>query len=163
MRDHIDSSGRAARATTTAPDPLKDMVKFIAESLMKADADALCKAHQRPDGSGRVNSRNGYRLRRWNTLCGTVDLAIPKLRQGTYFPDWLLGPQQVGARALVTAVADCFVHGASLQKVSDLVRALGLSGITDAQVRELASDLEEMVNAVRSLPDRSPHAVLKAG
>jgi transposase-like protein len=131
-----------------APDPLKDMVKFVAESLMKADADALCKANQRADSAGRSNSRNGYRLRRWDTRCGTIDLAIPKLRQGTYFPDWLLGPQQQGERTLVTAVADWYVQGASEQKVSDLVRALGLTAISASQVRELATDVEEMVSGV---------------
>jgi putative transposase len=131
-----------------APDPLKDMVKFVAESLMKADADALCKAYQRADSAGRSNSRNGYRLRRWDTRCGTIDLAIPKLRQGTYFPDWLLGPQQLGERTLVTAVADWYVQGASERKVSDLVRALGLTAISASQVRELATDVEEMVSGV---------------
>jgi transposase-like protein len=146
-----------------APDPLKDLVKFVAESLMKADADALCKAHPPADSTGRTNSRNGYRLRRWDTRCGTMDLAIPKLRQGTYFPDWLLGPQQLGERTLVTAVADWYVQGASEQKVGDLVRALGLAAISASQVRELATDVEEMVNAVRSVPDGPPGAVLKAG
>jgi transposase-like protein len=146
-----------------APDPLKDLVKFVAESLMKADADALCKAHARTDSTGRTNSRNGYRLRRWDTRCGTMDLAIPKLRQGTYFPDWLLGPRQLGERTLVTAVADWYVQGASEQKVSDLVRALGLAAISASQVRELATDVEEMVNAVRSVPGAPSGAVLKAG
>jgi transposase-like protein len=142
-----------------APDPLKDLVKFVAESLMKADADAQCKANARTDSTGRTNSRNGYRLRRWDTRCGTMDLAIPKLRTGTYFPDWLLGPRQLGERTLVTAVADWYVQGASEQKVSDLVRALGLTAISAFQVRELATDVEEMVSAVRSVAG----AALKAG
>src|SRR3989440_12244549 len=75
---------------SASPDVLRAMVKTFAEALMSAEADALCGAPYGQRSDERVNSRNGYRPREWDTRAGTVELAIPKLRQGSYFPDWLL-------------------------------------------------------------------------
>jgi len=140
------------RLNGATPDALRDMVQFMAESLMKAEADALCGAAYGARSPDRVNSRNGYRTRRWDTRAGTIDLAIPKLRSGSYFPDWLLEPRRRGERALVAVVAECYVHGVSTRKVDDLVRTLGIDGISKSQVSELAESLDEMVAAFRNRP-----------
>lgn len=140
------------RLNGAAPDALRDMVQFMAESLMKSEADAICGAPYGTRSSERVNSRNGYRTRRWDTRAGTIDLAIPKLRSGSYFPEWLLEPRRRGERALVAVVAECYVHGVSTRKVDDLVRTLGIDGISKSQVSELAKSLDEMVTAFRNRP-----------
>jgi hypothetical protein len=78
------------RIATASPDLLRTMIKQFPEALMSAEADAVCGAGYRERSSERVNSRNGYRLRDWDTRAGSIELAIPKLRSGSYFPEWLL-------------------------------------------------------------------------
>ncbi len=140
------------RLNGATPDALRDMVQFMAESLMSAEADALCGASYGARSPERTNSRNGYRTRRWDTRAGTIDMAIPKLRAGSYFPEWLLEPRRRGERALVAVVAECYVHGVSTRKVDDLVRTLGIDGISKSQVSELAASLDEQVTAFRNRP-----------
>jgi putative transposase len=133
-------------------DALRDLVKLMAESLMEADAEVVCGASYWTRSQERVNSRNGYRRRRWKTPCGTVELEIPKLRQGTYFPAWLLQRGRLVERAMVAVAADCYVHGVSARKVDGLVRALGIEHIGRLHVSELTASLDQMVNGFRSRP-----------
>ncbi len=95
------------RLNGAEPDMLRDMVQLMAEGLMSAEADSLCGASYGTRDPERVNQRNGYRQRRWDTRAGTIQLAIPKLRQGSYFPEWLLDHRKRGERALVAVVAVC--------------------------------------------------------
>jgi putative transposase len=81
-----------------------------------------------------VNRRNGYRTREWDTRAGTVELSIPKLREGSYFPGWLLEPRRRSEKALVQVIADCYLAGVSTRRVDKLVKQLGLDGISKSQV-----------------------------
>ncbi len=92
-------------------DLLREMVKVFAEELMGAEADVLCGAPWGERSPERENRRNGYRERAWDTRAGTIELAVPKLREGTYFPDWLLEPRRRAERAFVSVVAECYVRG----------------------------------------------------
>ena len=95
----------------------------------------------------RTNQRNGYRERRWETRVGTIDLEIPRLRKGSYFPDWLLQPRRRSERAVVP---ECYVRGVSTRWVDGLVRTLGLEGMSRSQVSELAQELDAMVEESRN-------------
>jgi transposase-like protein len=143
MRKHLEEAGE---------DQLREMVRFMAESLMSAEADGLCGASYGERSPERLNRRNGYRTRRWDTRAGTIQLAIPKLRQGSYFPDWLLEPRRRSERALINVVAECYVKGVSTRKVDAVVQQLGLEGISKSQVSELAKSLDEQVTAFRTRP-----------
>ena len=99
------------RLAGASPDLLRVMVKQFAETLMAAEADAVCGAGYRERRSERVNSRNGYRLRDWDTRAGSIELAIPKLRTGSYFPEWLLERRRRAEQALVSVVATSYLLG----------------------------------------------------
>jgi putative transposase len=113
-----------------SPDLLREMVKSFAEQLMAAEADAVCGASYGERSPERVNSRNGYRHRDFDTRAGTMDLAVPKLRQGSYFPGWLLEPRRRAERALTQVVCQCYVEGVSTRRVDDIVKAMGIEGIS---------------------------------
>jgi putative transposase len=143
------------------PDLLREMVGTFAESLMSAEADALCGAAYGERSPDRVNSRNGYRTREWDTRAGTIELEIPKLRQGSYFPDWLLQPRRRAERAMTAVIAEAYLAGVSTRRVEALVQAMGIQGISKSQVSELAKSLDEMVEAFRGRPlDEGPYAYL---
>lgn len=133
-------------------DLLREMVRCFAEALMGAEADALCGAPHSTRSTQRHNWRNGYRTRRWDTRVGTMELAIPKLRRGAYYPDWLLEPRQRAEKALVAAICEAYVQGVSTRKVEALVQSMGLEGISKSQVSALAEGLDEMVEAFRHRP-----------
>jgi transposase-like protein len=99
----LDTDGDVARA----------LLQAFAEALMSADASAQCQAGYGERTDERVNSRNGYRERRWDSRAGTIELAIPKLRTGSYFPDWLLTPRRRAEQAMMTVVAQAYVEGVS--------------------------------------------------
>jgi transposase-like protein len=140
------------------PDLLREMVAVFAETLMGADADALCNAAYGERSVERTNKRNGYRSRRWDTRVGTIDLKIPKVRTGTYFPDWLLERHRRAEQALIACVVECYVRGVSTRRVDGLVKTLGLDGISKSQVSELCKSLDEMVEAFRNRPlDAGPY------
>jgi len=142
-------------------DLLREMVKTMAETLMSAEVDARCGAPYRRPSADRVNRRNGYRERRWDTRVGTITLDIPKLRKGSYFPGWLLEPRRRSERALIQVVTECYVRGVSTRRVDGLVRTLGLEGMTKSQVSELAKELDPLVEGFRSRPlDRGPYTYL---
>lgn len=130
----------------------REMVKAMAEKLMSFEADLLCNAEYGERSTERENLRNGYRQRRWDTRVGSIDLSIPKLRQGSYYPDWLLQPRRRAERALVQVVTEAYVRGVSTRRVEGLVQALGLTDMSKSQVSELAQELDELVESFRARP-----------
>lgn len=139
----------------------REMLKVIAEMLMSAEADAVCGADYGEVSDERVNRRNGYRPRDWDTRMGTLQLAIPKLRQGSYFPDWLLMPRRRAERAMTQVVVEAYVLGVSTRRVDKLVQTMGMEGISKSQVSRLAQELDELVEQFRSRPlDSGPYTYL---
>jgi transposase-like protein len=139
-------------------DLLAEMLKAFMNQLMSADADGVCGAGYGERSPERVNSRNGYRPRDFDTRVGTVELSIPKLRQGSYYPDWLLEPRRRAEKALVAVVAQCYVEGVSTRRVDDIVRAMGIDGISKSQVSALAKSLDVEVEKFRNRPlDGGPY------
>ena len=130
----------------------RTMVKQMAEALMGAEVDALCGAARGERAPERTNQRNGYRPRAWDTRAGTIELALPRLREGSYFPDWLLSPRKRSEQALVAAIADAYLAGVSTRRVDKLVRQLGIDGISKSEVSRLAASLDEVVEAFRGRP-----------
>jgi putative transposase len=150
LRKHLDDEG--------GNDLVREMVKAFAEQLMSAEADALCGAGWGERSEERTNRRNGYRTRTFDTRAGTIDLDIPKLRTGSYFPDWLLEPRRRAERALVAVVAQCYLEGVSTRRVEDVARALGIERLSKSQVSEMAKSLDAMVEAFRNRPlDAGPY------
>ncbi len=151
VKDRIDAlESFRKQLEGTDVDLLREMVKIFAEQLMGADADAICGADYGERSTERVNRRNGYRERAWDTRTGTIALQVPKLREGTYFPDWLLEPRRRAERAFVQVVAECYVRGVSTRRVEGLVRQLGIDRISKSRVSEMAKELDEAVEAFRS-------------
>ncbi len=138
-------------------DLLREMMTMIVQQLMSADADARCGAAYGQSSTERVAQRNGYRQRRWDTRVGSIDLAIPKLRQGTYYPEWLLEPRRRSEKALTAVVAEAYLSGVSTRRVEDLAQALGIESMSKSQVSDLARSLDEQVEQFRSR-DLSEHA-----
>ncbi len=146
---------------TADADLLREMLGTFIQALMSAEADALCGAPYGTRSPERVNTRNGYRSRPFDTRTGTLELALPKLRSGSYFPDWLLERRRRAERALVAVIAECYVRGVSTRRVEGLIATLGISGISKSQVSELARSLDEEVAAFRSRPlDGAPYTYL---
>jgi transposase-like protein len=146
----VESLG--AQIASASPDVLRAMVQTFAEALMSAEADALCGASYGVRSEDRTNSRNGYRQREWDTRAGTIELAIPKLRQGSYFPDWLLAHRRRAEQALVSVVATSYLLGVSTRRVEKLVEQLGVKSLSKSQVSEMASHLDAQVEAFRNRP-----------
>jgi putative transposase len=146
-----------------SPDLLRAMVKTFAEALMGAEADAACGAPYGQVSEERVNYRNGYRDRRWDTRAGTIELAIPRLRQGSYFPDWLLERRRRSERALISVVATSYLLGVSTRRVEKLAETLGIQSLSKSQVSELAKSLDGAVEQFRSRPlDAGPYRFVQA-
>ena len=127
-------------------DVLRQMVQFMAQRLMELDVEARCGAGYDEKNPERLNSRNGYRDRAWDTRAGSVELKIPKLRQGSYFPDFL-EPRRTAEKALTAVIQEAYVHGVSTRSVDDLVKALGMNGVSKSQVSRLCAELDERVGA----------------
>jgi putative transposase len=144
-----------------SPDLLRAMVKDFAEALMGAEADALCGAPYGERSPERVNRRNGYRERDWDTRVGSIELAVPKLREGSYFPDWLLQPRRRAEQAFVAVIADAYLAGVSTRRVEKLVQQLGVERMSRSQVSRLAKSLDQIVEDFRTRPlDAAPYAYL---
>jgi putative transposase len=142
----------------SSPDLLRNMVKTFAEAMMSAEADQLCGADYGTRSPERTNSRNGYRSRDWDTRAGTVELAIPKLRSGSYFPDWMLVHRRRAEQALVTVVATSYLLGVSTRRVEKLAEQLGVKQLSKSQVSEMAGHLDAQVTAFRERPlDAGPY------
>jgi transposase-like protein len=155
----VDSAGFLREQLESAsPDLLRQMVKAFADALMSAEADASCGASYGERSEDRTNSRNGYRSREWDTRAGTVELAIPKLRTGSYFPDWLLQHRRRAEQALVSVVATSYLLGVSTRRVEKLVEQLGVASLSKSQVSEMAAHLDAQVEAFRNRPlDAGPY------
>ncbi|WP_422935025.1 IS256 family transposase [Sinomonas sp. P47F7] len=146
-----------------SPDLLREMMTTFVNALLSADADAVCGASYGTASPERVNRRNGYRHRDFDTRTGTIDVAIPKLRQGSYFPDWLLERRRRAEAALTTVVANCYLLGVSTRRMEKLVQTLGITGLSKSQVSEMARDLDAQVEAFRTRPlDGGPYAFVAA-
>jgi putative transposase len=139
------------------PDLLRSMLTTFVDALMGAEADAICGAPYGTRSPERTNSRNGYRSREWDTRAGTVELSIPKLRRGSYFPDWLLECRRRAEQALVSVVATAYLLGVSTRRVEKLAESLGVTRLSKSQVSEMASYLDEQVAAFRDRPLDSEH------
>jgi len=130
-------------------DVLREGVRLLAQALMETEVTSLVGAGRHERSEDRTAYRNGTRVRTWDTRVGTVDLAIPKVRPGTYFPS-LLQPRRRAEQALLTVVQEAYVHGVSTRKVDDLVKALGLDGISKSEVSRICADLDPVVEAFRT-------------
>jgi putative transposase len=117
---------------------------------MSAETDAVCGAADGTVSEARVNRRNGYRSRDFDTRAGTLELAVPKLRTGSYFPDWLLERCKRAERALTSVVATCYLLGVSTRRMDKLVQSLGITTLSKSQVSEMAKDLDAHVAEFRS-------------
>ena len=160
----IDMSGWLHEQLAQAsPDLLRAMVSTFAEALMGAEADAVCGAPFGERSAERTNTRNGYRRREWDTRAGSIELAIPKLRSGSYFPDWLLERRRRAEAALVSVVATSYLLGVSTRRMEKLVETLGITRLSKSQVSVMAKDLDEQVQAFRTRPlDAGPYTFVAA-
>jgi transposase-like protein len=136
----------------SSPDLLRSLLQSFLEQLMSAEADARCGASYGERSAERINARNGYRSRPWETRLGDMDLQIPKLRKGSYFPEWLLEPRRRSEKALLAAIAEAYVLGVSTRRVERLLETLGLSSISKSRVSEICSELDPAVEAFRQRP-----------
>jgi len=132
-------------------DLIRDMLAFAAERLMNLEVQALTGAPAGVRSPERLNHRNGYRERAWDTRVGRIDLAIPRLRKGSYFPAFL-EPRRTAEKALTAVIQEAYVHGISTRSVDDLVKAMGMTGISKSQVSRLCEEIDERVNAFLSRP-----------
>jgi putative transposase len=148
---------------SASPDLLRSMLATFINALMSAEADAVCGAPYGMPSPARVNIRNGYRHRDFDTRAGTLDAAIPKLRSGSYFPDWLLERRRRAEAALTSVVATCCLLGVSTRRMEKLVESPGITRLSRSQVSEMARDLDEQVAAFRTRPlDAGPDTFLAA-
>jgi transposase-like protein len=146
---------------SASPDLLRAMVKTFAEAMMSADVDRVCGGEYGRPGEARVNSRNGYRNRDWDTRVGTIDLAIPRVRSGSYFPSWLLERRRRAEQALISVVATCYLLGVSTRRVEKLAESLGVTPLSKSQVSEMAKHLDDRVAEFRDRPlDQGPYTFL---
>jgi putative transposase len=146
-----------------SPDLLRHLLTTFINTLMSAETDALCGAEYGTSSPERVNTRNGYRHRDFDTRAGTLEVAIPKLRSGTYFPDWLLERRKRAEAALTSVVATCYLLGVSTRRMDKLVQALGITGMSKSQVSVMARELDEHVASFRSRPlDAGPYTFVAA-
>lgn len=147
-----------------SPDLMRHLLGTVINALLSAEADAVCGAEYGVADPGRVNHRNGYRHRDLDTRVGTVDVAIPKLRQGSYFPEWLMERRKRAEAALISVVATCYLLGVSTRRMDKLVATLGITSLSKSQVSRMAADLDEQVTAFRTRPlgDAGPFTFVAA-
>ena len=130
---------------------LRDTISFAAQRLMELETEGLCGAGHGERSPERINQRNGYRDREWQTRVGTVELRIPKLRKGSYFPTFL-EPRRLAEKALTAVIQEAYVQGISTRSVDDLVRSLGLEGVSKSQVSRLCGEIDERVRTFLNRP-----------
>ncbi|QFY13966.1 IS256 family transposase [Nonomuraea phyllanthi] len=156
----VPAAGEYLEDTLAAasPDLLRTMIREFAQRMMDAEVEQLCGAGYGEVSSERVNTRNGYRARPWDTRAGSIELAVPRLRQGSYFPDFLLDKRRRAERALTSVVATSYLLGVSTRRVEKLAEAMGITSLSKSQVSSMAAELDAMVEQFRSRPlDAGPY------
>ena len=129
----------------------REMIGFAAQRLMELETEGLCGAGHGERSIDRRNQRNGYRDRDWETRAGTLELRIPKLRKGSYFPGFL-EPRRTAEKALTAVIQEAYIQGISTRSVDDLVRAIGMEGISKSQVSRLCAEIDERVQRFLTRP-----------
>ncbi|MTG91039.1 IS256 family transposase [Cellulosimicrobium sp. BIT-GX5] len=161
----VDPAGLLGEALAEAsPDLMRSLLQTVINALLSADADAVVGAEWGQRSATRTSQRNGYRHRDLDTRVGTIDVAVPKLRTGTYFPEWLLERRKRAESALITVVADCYLAGVSTRRMDKLVKTLGINALSKSQVSRMAAELDEQVEAFRHRPlgDAGPFTFVAA-
>jgi putative transposase len=132
-------------------DMVRELIAHAAEMMMEKEVQRRCGAAPGARDPGRVNSRNGYRDRLWDTRAGSVELRIPKLRQGSYFP-WFLEPRRTTEKALIAVIQEAYLQGLSTRSVDDLVQAMGASGVSKSEVSRFCLEVEGRVREFLERP-----------
>ena len=156
---HIDPTAYLEQLLTQAwPDLMGQMLADFINQILSAQADSVCGASYATVSPERTNSRNGYRHRQLDTRLGSIDVAIPKLRMGSFFPDWLLERRSRTERALTSVIATCYLKGVSTRGMNDLVSTLGIDNLSKSQVWQMAKELDDTVEDFRTRPlDNGPY------
>jgi len=166
MTDHSINLLEYLHKLALEPDAdfLRESLKVVTQLLMEAEVAQQVGAQKYERSEGRTNQRNGYRKRRWETRVGEVQLEIPKLRRGSYYPKWLLEPRRLSEQALLNVVQEAYVQGISTRKVEALVQQLGLEKMDKSRVSRITQRLQEEVDGfrTRALEGEFPYLFLDA-